>query len=62
MRIDSRILNGTDVSFGIYPWMALLEYKKFADDSTHFGCGGALITPQYVLTAAHCVQNRESEL
>jgi secreted trypsin-like serine protease len=55
MRVDSRILNGTVVTFGNYPWMALLEYNiTDFEVSKKFQCGGSLITPQYVLTAAHC--------
>jgi len=37
-----RIVNGTVVSEGKYPWMAYL------------GCGGSFIINQHVLTSAHC--------
>uniref|UniRef100_A0A0K8RL28 Putative serine protease n=1 Tax=Ixodes ricinus TaxID=34613 RepID=A0A0K8RL28_IXORI len=47
--VSARIINGTDAKPGDWPWMVGLYTP---DDSFH--CGGVLIHPQYVLTAAHC--------
>lgn len=50
-----RIVGGTVAKVGSIPWMALLYYQsKFGEKS--FRCGGSLISPKYVLTAAHCAR------
>merc|ERR1712117_890923 len=44
-----RIIGGSPVPVGYYPWVSSLQLGSY-----HY-CGGALISPYYVLTAAHCV-------
>lgn len=53
-----RIVGGTESTPGAYPWMALLASSSGGGTlfDRHF-CGGALISPQWVLTAAHCVND-----
>lgn len=44
-----KIVNGTPA--GSYPWMAAIV---LAQDNTSIVCGGQLIHPRYIMTAAHC--------
>ena len=48
---SSRVIGGTDVKPGQWPWnVAIWRKKKFA-------CGGVLINSEFVLTSAACVSN-----
>jgi len=54
----SRIVGGDDAEKGEYPWMAaLIEAKDIGIPHDPF-CGGSLIHPKWVLTAAHCVKDQ----
>ena len=47
------VVGGTPASKGEFPWMVRLGSTP--DQTAPPACGGALYTPQIVLTAAHCV-------
>ncbi|XP_007531349.1 kallikrein-1-like [Erinaceus europaeus] len=47
--IQSRIIGGWECEKHSHPWMVALYHNGF------FKCGGILVHPQWVLTAAHCV-------
>ncbi|NGO14352.1 trypsin-like serine protease [Streptomyces sp. HC44] len=48
------IIGGTETTIDSAPWMVQLAYYDEAAGQSYF-CGGTLVAPSKVLTAAHCV-------
>ncbi|KAF4018560.1 hypothetical protein G4228_010288 [Cervus hanglu yarkandensis] len=53
--LSARVVGGEDAIPHSWPWQISLQYLK--DDTWRHTCGGTLITPNHVLTAAHCISN-----
>lgn len=51
---EVRIVGGNETELDQYPWMGLVEYRT-PRDTISLGCGAALISTRYVITAGHCV-------
>jgi hypothetical protein len=52
--LEPQIVGGTDADINAYPWLASLQVVT-QDGSTFHSCGGSVIAPEWILTAAHCV-------
>jgi trypsin len=57
----ARVMNGDDAGPNDYPWtVALIDPRFGAPVSSQF-CGGSLIAPNLVLTAAHCTMGSRAD-
>ncbi|XP_077995023.1 complement C2-like isoform X2 [Glandiceps talaboti] len=52
----ARIIGGNNAEEGAWPWQAAL-YRRRVGRHWEIMCGGSLIHPNWVLTAAHCIHN-----
>jgi secreted trypsin-like serine protease len=53
--IGKRIVGGQSSESGEWPWLVTLQLARNETHYEHF-CGGSLIHPQWILTAAHCFE------
>ena len=54
----TRIVGGAAAKAGSWPWqVALVRPQRSGDTRTRQFCGGSVIAPRWVLTAAHCVDD-----
>ncbi|MER7895953.1 trypsin-like serine protease [Streptomyces sp. NPDC096046] len=59
--IDPKVIGGNETTISTAPWMTQLHYyddrgTSTTGDDIGFFCGGAVVAPTKILTAAHCVK------
>ncbi|XP_032521123.2 CLIP domain-containing serine protease HP8-like [Danaus plexippus] len=60
IQTNDRIVGGQQADLDEHPWMVLIKYE--IPKGSTFACGGVLISPRYVMTAAHCVKGSDLPL
>lgn len=59
--IRPRIINGNEANPGEFPFMVLI-LDESGNNWSSAGCGASLIHDDLILTAAHCVENRQDKI
>ena len=49
-----RVVGGKDSRPGAWPWQVLLQWANGSVNNHRSYCGGAILSKDFVLTAAHC--------
>ncbi|XP_066903437.1 trypsin-1 [Halyomorpha halys] len=55
---SAKIVGGTNAPYGAYPWQ--VEIQSWSEGKYKHHCGGAVIGPRIILTAAHCITNLDT--
>jgi len=57
--VKPRIVGGTDIPMSQAPWQVLLWIGPPNDEDEGWICGGSILTPKRIATAAHCIYDED---
>ncbi|PSN50209.1 Plasminogen, partial [Blattella germanica] len=57
---SAKIVGGSVAPYGAYPWQVEIKQYRPGPRRYEHHCGGAVVGPRLVLTAAHCLQNEDA--
>ena len=58
---EPRVVGGSPTTIDQYPWQAAVVFVGSGNAHQRQFCGGSLVTPSIVLTAAHCVYDTDPD-
>ena len=61
INISGRIVGGRSAKLGQFPWLVLINSGPPYRGVDGYHCGGNYIGGQWIVTAAHCVQDLTEE-
>lgn len=60
--LQGKIIGGTEVLPGQFAWQAALIYSAFNDENRVQFCGGTMVSPTVIVSAAHCFKGKDGEM
>ena len=54
--LNTRVVGGATSRPGAWPWQVSITNNKSLKTSSHL-CGGSIVTPLWIVSAAHCFLN-----
>jgi len=55
LKLENRIVDGTPIPLSERPWQVAIVLKNRSNNFIAHFCGGSLISKEWIITAAHCV-------